>query len=388
MSRKSGPPPLIQAALATLLLNLPAARIQIAAATESSGAVPAAKRLILTPTPYRNLLVRCHIAPDKETWAADDVPRFRAYVRDAGGTKLELVTNPDLGCMVEIDDKWYAYAEQQWVDGFDRYFSDWIAENGGYLRFALDPLSLQEIVDGQALKLVPGKHKVRFAWAEHERKEPPHLISEPQTVIIQKPQLPLHPALKYDREREVRDLFLTFIGGHKSDEKTNAGLKFDIRLHAQWRPKFLWSDIPTLLELAESTRVMKENIPSNMISSYAAMECTEGMVALWLIEGLRRKQLDLLAQEEGLSYPGSNARWYYNLPFNPICRIEGVGMKECEKSEEIHRKTVEAYTAWWKKVVALPPREAAVVNPLGGTGTAWFGGVHPMDKASPADNAD
>lgn len=52
-------------------------------------------------------------------------------------------------------------------------------------------------------------------------------------------------------------------------------------------PALGWEDIPSLLTVAPSTAVLK-NFPRNAISSQYEPECSEGMVALWLIEGLRR----------------------------------------------------------------------------------------------------
>ncbi len=366
-------------ALAAILLSLSVAPLQI------TGAAPAARSPAQAPVADKSLAVSCHVVVDKKAWAVYEVPRFKVYVRHGGSERIELVTNPDLGCMVEVDGRWYAYAEPQWVDGFDRYSTDWIAENGGYLRSFLDPINLKDIENGQRLKLAPGKHKVCFAWAEYEREQPPRLISKAVTIAIEKPGPSSRPGVEYARERQVREIFAAYVAQR---EKNSEQLRFDIQLHSQWRPRFVWSDIPTLLKLAENGHIMKRNIPSRMISSYAAMECTEGMVALWLIEGLRRRQLDLLARERGVqSYPGFHARWYYNLPFNPIGRIEGLTMRECEASPEVHRRAVRAYDVWWKKVGSLTPREAAAVNPLADTAVMWSSRLHPMDKAILEDNA-
>jgi len=368
-----------QVVLAAVLFGLLISPIYTVIAEESSGSRSSKKAAARAPVPDEGLVVSCHVVADKKAWAVDKVPRFKVCVRHGGSERIELVTNPDLGCMVEVDGAWYAYAEPQWVDGFDRYSTDWIAKNGGYLSFVLDPINLKDIENGQRLKLAPGKHKVCFAWAEYEREEPPRLISKAVTIAIEKPGPPSRPAAKYTRERQVHDLFAAYVAQR---EKNSEQLRFDIQLHSQWRPRFVWSDIPILLKIAESKRVMKGNIPSRMISSYAAMECTEGMVALWFIEGLRRKQLDLMARERGSqSYPGFNARWYYNLPFNPFCMIEGLTMRECEASPEVHSKTLRAYKAWWKKVGSLTPADAAVVNPLADTEVTWSSRLHPMDKA-------
>jgi hypothetical protein len=106
-----------------------------------------------------------------------------------------------------------------------------------------------------------------------------------------------------------------------------------------------------------------DGMPSLMISSYIGQSCRKGMIALWLIEGLRReKQLG-----EKL-HPAS-----FRLPLNPICVKEGMGMSECEKSLEIHRAVLEAYRQWWRMVESLPAGQAAVFYPLDMTDVRWFG---------------
>src|SRR5688500_5897495 len=62
-------------------------------------------------------------------------------------------------------------------------------------------------------------------------------------------------------------------------------------------PKLEWADIPELLAKADSTRLL-EAFPRNPISSQYERACPEGVVALWLVEGLRK----------GGKYPSLNAR--------------------------------------------------------------------------------
>ena len=52
-------------------------------------------------------------------------------------------------------------------------------------------------------------------------------------------------------------------------------------------PKLGWEDIPALLERAASTKVLT-NFPCSPDSSQSEEFCSEGMVALWLVEGVRK----------------------------------------------------------------------------------------------------
>src|SRR5687768_5434020 len=51
-------------------------------------------------------------------------------------------------------------------------------------------------------------------------------------------------------------------------------------------PELHFEDIPALLQLADSPIVLK-TFPRNDVCSYLVHECCEGLVALWLIEGVR-----------------------------------------------------------------------------------------------------
>ena len=51
-------------------------------------------------------------------------------------------------------------------------------------------------------------------------------------------------------------------------------------------PKLCWTDIPELLTFVESTNALG-SFPINEFSSQRVSQCTEGMMALWLTEGIR-----------------------------------------------------------------------------------------------------
>jgi hypothetical protein len=112
------------------------------------------------------------------------------------------------------------------------------------------------------------------------------------------------------------------------------------------------SDIPYLLERANSKKML-ETFPRNSISSYLQTRCSEGMVALWLVEGIRI----------GSYFPS----------LNPMCMNADLGFKSRDfekESESLHPRVAAAYLKWWKRwhgnTVA-----GFQVNPLKGTGLAW-----------------
>ena len=127
---------------------------------------------------------------------------------------------------------------------------------------------------------------------------------------------------------------------------------------------------------------MTGHIPSLTISSYHQKQCREGMVALWLIEGLRRKQTALVRQKQTGKEPTPRGT-YYHLPLNPICRKgppdDYANLLACEKSPQVHQETLEAYRKWWRMVCYLPPSEGAVFYPLDLTSLRWFGGRFHRD---------
>jgi hypothetical protein len=116
-------------------------------------------------------------------------------------------------------------------------------------------------------------------------------------------------------------------------------------------PRLDWDDVPALLEYADNTKMLKA-FPRDGASSQFELQCSEGMVALWLIEGLRR----------GDRYPSGNA-----LCFNAA----KAGSDWGKASEDNHKEVANAYRAWHEKTKSLTPEKAKAVNPLDGTGLAW-----------------
>lgn len=112
-------------------------------------------------------------------------------------------------------------------------------------------------------------------------------------------------------------------------------------------PPLEWADVPALLARADSTRELKA-FPTNPISSFHIPSRPEGVVALWLVEGLRK----------GGKYAS----------LNPRLHPEGDSAKE---QGEHQRAVAKAYRAWWAGVKGLPQVQARAGDPLAGTGYAW-----------------
>ena len=116
-------------------------------------------------------------------------------------------------------------------------------------------------------------------------------------------------------------------------------------------PKLALSDVPALLELADSTTLLK-SIPSNPLSSIAVFECREGVMALWLIEGIRK----------GGKYAS----------LVPICLKTGEqGVKGGTTSEATQQEAAKAYREWWRRAKSLQPEDAMKLEPFKGTELRW-----------------
>ena len=119
-------------------------------------------------------------------------------------------------------------------------------------------------------------------------------------------------------------------------------------------PRLDMTDVPALLELADSTKVLKK-FPTNPLSSQLELQCSEGMVALWLIEGVRQGS-------KGIKYPSLNA----------LCFKDDVQAKNyTEESEANHKEVAKAYRAWWNKAKGLSAEKAKELDPLKGTNLHW-----------------
>lgn len=128
----------------------------------------------------------------------------------------------------------------------------------------------------------------------------------------------------------------------------------------RWLPPLTWEDIPALLQRAESGRLVKR-FPTNPLSSHFQSTCPEGIIALWLIEGLF---------ESG------------NLPsLNPLLLQDGSKLSlqdafSTEQQLKLLAKARTAYSAWWE--VASRNRQATgealtgLKSALKDTGLRWY----------------
>lgn len=124
-------------------------------------------------------------------------------------------------------------------------------------------------------------------------------------------------------------------------------------------PKVTWNDIPELLTYVESTIILKSH-PINMASSMSPPNCTEGIMAIWLIEGIRK----------GVG----KVRLYYPSQI-PVCYDTTIPVPPSAGDFALAKlKTVAmAYTKWWKKVKNMNMVEGSQVDPLDGTSLSWYG---------------
>ncbi len=107
-------------------------------------------------------------------------------------------------------------------------------------------------------------------------------------------------------------------------------------------PKLDWTDIPELLKRTKSVHDLV-TYPCNPLSSQAQRGCKEGVVAAWLIEGIRA----------GGRYPS----------LNPVCD-DGSKPIDVDQLSQFYRD-------WWKKVKDLKPEKAKRANPLANTDWIW-----------------
>ena len=141
-----------------------------------------------------------------------------------------------------------------------------------------------------------------------------------------------------EEEAAVKELFGQFRSGEYSAHRF---------------PVLAWDDIPALLKMAESKRKLTA-FPRNPLSSQYVEESREGVIALWLIEGLRM----------GGKYPSLNA----------LCLDKrATAERDLEaQSRANHDGALKQYTNWWTTNQMRPKEEAQQDNPLKGTFYSWY----------------
>ena len=111
-------------------------------------------------------------------------------------------------------------------------------------------------------------------------------------------------------------------------------------------PALGWEDVPALLARAEEEGPLAA-YPSNPISSIAQFSCREGVIALWLVEGIRK----------GARYPSLNPAF------------AGSTDRAGATPEQL-KTAVRAYRDWWESAKGKPER-ARELNPLSDAGMSW-----------------
>ena len=129
---------------------------------------------------------------------------------------------------------------------------------------------------------------------------------------------------------------------------------FDAMLAGKYKevsfPKLELSDVPALLERADSTMGLA-SFPINPRSSTVVLECREGIMAMWLIDGIRK----------GGKFPALTTRYSKN----------GANPKDDKEAVDIQAEMAKAYRAWWQRAKNLPIPEAMAIEPLKDTGISW-----------------
>ncbi|MEO1450359.1 MAG: DUF4943 family protein [Bacteroidota bacterium] len=125
-------------------------------------------------------------------------------------------------------------------------------------------------------------------------------------------------------------------------------------------PKLSWTDIPALLPLGADTNFVHQ-YPLHPLSRYRPDSTRVGLVALWLIEAIRRQESR--KTESARLMPPSRA------PFLGTRRGNPKGYNSPGQVAKAHA----AYETWWEKAQAdtLVSR-AARPNPLRGSGMSWM----------------
>ena len=117
------------------------------------------------------------------------------------------------------------------------------------------------------------------------------------------------------------------------------------------------NNIPELFEHASLTNQLTR-IPVNGISSIHKFSCSEGMIALWLIEGIRI----------GGRFPSLVPECYdKSKPVLPSALFY---------AEADQKVVVKAYRSWWEKTKGL----IKDIGPLDGITLTWFGGRRPEEE--------
>ena len=118
------------------------------------------------------------------------------------------------------------------------------------------------------------------------------------------------------------------------------------------------AQIPSLLSYADDDREVHP--PINPLSSFRP-ECSLGMYALWMIEGIRVAEVDSEKTKVFMGYPSLNP-----LLFDE--QTSGRVYYGTEAYPATQRKAADAYRAWWNSGAFA---NIKAKNPLDGSSLSW-----------------
>jgi len=126
-------------------------------------------------------------------------------------------------------------------------------------------------------------------------------------------------------------------------------------------PDVRWQHIPRLLEYGKSTEIISNvRIPSNPLSSFLLLECSEGIFALWMVEAARIHTLNPLKSGLG-GWPSQN-------PIVQCFNEEGT-TAWFVNDPAVQQEVLDAYVSWWK--ASEGKKSAAAKDPLENTIYMW-----------------
>ena len=127
-------------------------------------------------------------------------------------------------------------------------------------------------------------------------------------------------------------------------------------------PRMFWEDVPALLQISGDTSYVHA-YPRHPLSTYRPDSVRAGLVALWLVEAIRKQE------SKGDTIPGN---------LMPPSRAPVLGTKygnpKGYNSPEQIQTAVEAYQEWWNngQLPEADKLENARKNPLVGKGLSWM----------------
>lgn len=140
-----------------------------------------------------------------------------------------------------------------------------------------------------------------------------------------------------------------------------AGLRSGKYENAMELPAFTVEAIPYLLAYRNDARTITQ-FPRNPLSSYAVLESTVGMYALWTIESVRES----LAPSRSMPFPGRFPS------LNPVLaqfEADGPRITEASVAQPV---AATAYQAWWQQGQSLGVDELMKIDPLESVDYSWL----------------